>query len=135
MVKTGEMGIPRSGCVPPVQEDRPPVGGACWIASNGTTTDNMLLLWRSSCERVSHQKSHRIVVGTTIGGLVEWLWARVAKSGGGKADGLKGSMEFLAQCDVVFVQSGGVFWPRAQGAYDASQQRLNDLLAQKEVGA
>jgi hypothetical protein len=39
-----------------------------------------------------------------------------------KADGLKGSMKFLAQCDVMLIQR--VFWPRAAGMDDAGQQRL-----------
>src|SRR5260370_17301528 len=94
----------------------------------------MLSLWRSSCQRVLHQESHRIVIGTTMAS-VEGSWTRVAKSGGGEADGLKGSMEFLAQCDVMFVQSGGAFRRRAPGPDDAGQQRLADLLPLLEVGA
>ena len=58
---------------------------------------------------------------------------RVGKSGGGEADGLKGSVEFLAQCDVMLVQR--VFRPRAAGPDDTGQQRLDDLLAEEEVGA
>ena len=41
--------------------------------------------------------------------------------------------ELLAQCDVMLVQS--VFWPRAAGTDDVGQQRLDDLLAEEEVGA
>ena len=55
------------------------------------------------------------------------------KSGGDEADGLKGAMKFLAQCDVMLVQR--VFRPRAPGVDDAGQQRLDDLLAEEEVGA
>ena len=66
---------------------------------------------------------------------VERSWAGVGKLGGAEADGLKGSMEFFAQCDVMLVQSGAVFRRPAAGADDAGQQRLDDLLAEEEVGA
>ena len=55
-------------------------------------------------------------------------------SGGCQADGFKGSMEFLAERDVMLIQGIVDFgWATAR-THDAGQQRLDDLLAQEEVG-
>ena len=54
--------------------------------------------------------------------------------GGCQADGFKGSMEVFAQPDVVLIQGGGSFGWAATRTRDAGQQRLDDLLAQEEVG-
>src|SRR5437016_13372926 len=55
-------------------------------------------------------------------------------SGGCQADGFKGSIEFLAQRDVMLIQGVTDFGWATAWTHDAGQQRLDDLLAQKEVG-
>src|SRR5437588_5299162 len=55
-------------------------------------------------------------------------------SGGCQADGFKGSIEFLAQRDVMLIQGVADFGWATAWTHDAGQQRLDDLLTQKEVG-
>jgi hypothetical protein len=48
-------------------------------------------------------------------------------SGGCQADGLKGSLEFVAQRDVMLIQGGNDFGRPAMRTDDAGQKRLDDL--------
>jgi hypothetical protein len=50
-------------------------------------------------------------------------------SGDCQADGFKGSMEFLAQRDVMMIQGGADFGRPATGTDDAGQYGLDDFLA------
>src|SRR5215469_12438673 len=52
-----------------------------------------------------------------------------------KADGFKGSVEFLAEPDVVLIDRGLVLWRSAKGTHDTGKQRFDDLVAQDEVSA
>src|SRR5262249_62150338 len=52
-----------------------------------------------------------------------------------KPDGFKGSVELLAEPDVMLIDRGLVLWGWAKGTHDSSKQRFDDLVAQDEVGA
>src|SRR5262249_25618742 len=51
-----------------------------------------------------------------------------------KADGFKGSVEFLAEPDVVLIVRALVLWRSTEGTHNPGKQRFDDLLAQDEVG-
>jgi hypothetical protein len=52
-----------------------------------------------------------------------------------RAQGFKGSVELLAEADVVLIDRGLGLGRWAKGTDDTGKQRLDDLVAQDEVGA
>jgi hypothetical protein len=49
-------------------------------------------------------------------------------SSGRKADGFEGSVELLAEPDVVLIDRGLVVWRSAKGTHDTGKQRFDNLV-------